>query len=83
MMALPFLFFGTAFFVAGGAFGYYVAIPQAAGWLIALGQDYKAALTLRAAFQFVSFILLGMGLVFELPILIFFLARLGIVTPGF
>ncbi len=83
MMVLPFLFFGTAFFLAGGAFGYYVAIPRAAGWLIALGQDYRAALTLRSAFQFVSWILLGLGAVFELPILIFFLARLGVVTPGF
>ena len=83
MMVLPFLFFGTGFFVAGGAFGYYVALPRAAGWLIALGADFQAALTLRSAFQFVSLILLGLGAVFELPVLIFFLARLGIVTPAF
>lgn len=82
-MAVPFLVFGTVFFVAGGAFGYYVAVPQAAGWLINLGSGFRAALTLRSAFQFVSWILLGMGAVFEMPILIFFLARLGIVTPGF
>ena len=83
MLILPFFGFGTGFFVAGGAFGYYVAIPRAAGWLIALGQDYRAALTLRSAFQFTSWILLGMGAVFELPILIFFLSRIGIVTPQF
>lgn len=83
MMAIPFLVFGTAFFVLGGAFGYYVAIPRAATWLLTLGQDFQAALTLRSAFQFVSFIVLGMGVVFELPILIFFLARLGVVTPAF
>jgi len=83
IMVLPFLFFGTAFFVAGGAFGYTVALPRAAGWLIALGGDFRAALTLRSAFQFVSFVLLGLGAIFELPVLIFFLARLGVVTPGF
>ncbi len=82
ILVVPFLAFGTLFFVAGGAFGYYVAIPRAAGWLIALGQDYRAALTLRSAFQFTSFILLGMGVVFELPIVIFFLSRVGIVTPA-
>jgi len=82
-LVVPFLFFGTAFFLAGGAFGYYVAIPRAAGWLIGLGTDFRAALTLRSAFQFTSSILLAMGAVFELPLLIFFLARMGIVTPGF
>jgi sec-independent protein translocase protein TatC len=83
LLVVPFLVFGTLFFAAGGAFGYYVAIPRAAGWLIGLGGDFRAALTLRSAFQFTSWILLAMGAVFELPILIFFLARMGVVTPGF
>lgn len=83
LMALPFLVFGTLFFVSGGAFGYYVAIPRAASWLLTLGRDFQAALTLRSAFQFVSGMVLAMGAVFETPILIFFLARLGVVTPGF
>ncbi len=83
IMGLGFLLFGTFFFVAGGAFGYYVAVPVAAGWLIQLGHDFKASLTLRSAFGFESGILIGMGAVFELPILIFFLSRLGIVTPRF
>ena len=82
-MVFPFLFFGTAFFVAGGAFGYYVDIPRAAGWLIQIGSDFRAALTLRSAFQFTAWIVLAMGAVFDLPIVIFFLARMGVVTPGF
>jgi sec-independent protein translocase protein TatC len=81
-MALPFLLFGSLFFVGGGAFGYYAATPRAAEWLIGLGQDYRAAITLRSAFAFESRIILAMGAVFELPILIFFLTRLGVVTPG-
>lgn len=82
-MALPFLFFGTLFFVGGGAFGYYAAVPQAAKWLIELGSGYRASITLRSAFTFESRIILAMGAVFEMPILIFFLARLGIVTPQY
>lgn len=82
-MVVPFLVFGTLFFFGGGAFGYYTAVPQAAAWLIQQGEGLRAAITLRSAFTFESRILLGMGAVFEMPILIFFLSRLGIVTPGF
>ncbi|MCP3982584.1 MAG: twin-arginine translocase subunit TatC [bacterium] len=82
-LAIPFLVFGTLFFAGGGAFGYYVATPVAAGWLVRLGESFKASITLRSAFQFESWIILGMGIVFELPVLIFFLSRIGLVTPGF
>jgi len=82
-MVVPFLLSGTLCFLAGGAFGYYVAVPVASGWLIGLGQRFTAQITLRSAFQFESRVILAMGLVFELPILIFFLSRMGIVTPRF
>ncbi len=80
---VPFLAAGTLCFIGGGAFGYYVATPYAVRWLVGLGTGYTAAVTLRSAFQFQSQMLLGMGAVFELPVVIFLLARLGIVTPGF
>jgi sec-independent protein translocase protein TatC len=82
-LVVPFLVFGTAFFLTGGAFGYYVATPTAARWLIGLGNEFQAQITLRSAFQFESWIILGMGAVFELPVLIFFLSRIGLVTPQF
>jgi len=82
-MAFPFMFFGTLFFLAGGYFGYAVATPTAARWLINLGRSFQAQITLRSAFGFESWIILGMGLVFELPVAIFFLSRVGIVTPRF
>ncbi len=56
---------------------------MASGWLIGLGEKFTAQITLRSAFQFESRIILAMGLVFELPILIFFLSRIGVVTPQF
>lgn len=82
-LVLPFLLFGTLFFAAGGAFGYWVAVPAAAGWLIRFGGEFTAQLTLRSAFGFLSKLVLGMGAVFEMPILIFFLSRIGVVTPRF
>jgi sec-independent protein translocase protein TatC len=81
--AVPFLISGTVCFVAGGAFGYYVATPYAVRWLVGLGHGFTAAVTLRSAFQFQSRMMLGMGTVFELPVVIFLLTRVGIVTPAF
>lgn len=78
-----FIVLGTFFFVAGGAFGYYVAMPTTARWLLALGSQFKAQLTLQSAFQFESRMIIGAGLVFEMPVIILLLGRFGIVTPGF
>ncbi len=78
-----FIVLGSLFFVAGGAFGYYVALPTTARWLLALGSQFKAQLTLQSAFEFESRMLVGAALVFEMPIVILVLARFGIVTPGF
>lgn len=81
-LALPFLALSTVFFTAGGWFGYAVVLPYAAGFLLSLGGSYQAMLTLRSAFAFESRLILAMGVIFELPIVILFLSRLGIVTPG-
>ena len=80
-LAAAFIFFGTVFFAAGGAFGFYVAVPLSVQWLVGLGTSFKAQLTLASAFSFLSRVVIGMGAVFELPIVIVFLARVGLVTP--
>jgi len=82
-MVGPFLVFGTAFFVAGGLFGYAVATPVAARWLLDLGRDYTANLTLRSAFEFESRMILGLGLIFEMPVVIALLSAMGVVTAAF
>jgi len=81
--AAPFIIFATLFFVAGGYFGYKVVFPMACKFFVEMGQDFKQVITIDDYFSFASKMILGMGLVFETPILIFFLARLGIVTPAF
>jgi sec-independent protein translocase protein TatC len=79
-MVWPFLIFTTAFFLAGGYFGYRVAFPMVVRFLLGVGSDFKQVVTIQSYFSMMSKILLGLGLVFELPILVFFLARLGLVT---
>jgi sec-independent protein translocase protein TatC len=80
LLAAPFLVFTTLFFVAGGYFGYLVAFPMVVRFLLSMGEDFRQVVTIQTYFSMMSKILLGLGLVFEMPMLIFFLARLGIVS---
>jgi len=80
-LAGPFIVFTTVFFVAGGYFGYRVAFPMVVHFLLTVGQDFRQVVTIQTYFSMMSKILLGLGLVFEMPIFIFFLARIGLVTP--
>ena len=79
-LAVPFILFTTLFFVAGGFFGYSVAFPMVVNFLLGVGEDFKQVVTIQAYFSMMSKILLGLGLVFEMPMLMFFLARLGVVN---
>ena len=81
-LAGPFIIFTTLFFLAGGYFGYEVAFPMVVHFLLGVGEDFRQMVTVQAYFRMLSKILLGLGVVFELPVLIFFLARLGLVTAG-
>lgn len=81
--AIPFVVFATGFFLAGGAFGYYVGFPVASRFLLGIADEFQPALRISSLFGFQSKIILGLGLVFELPTVVYFLARLGLVTPRF
>jgi len=81
--AAPFIIFASLFFVAGGWFGYETVFPMACKFFIELGGNFKQVITVDDYFSFASKMILGMGLVFETPVLIFFLSRIGIVTPAF
>jgi sec-independent protein translocase protein TatC len=81
--ALPFVVLGTLFFVAGGSFAYYVAFPFAVQFLLGVGEEFQAVITVERYFGFLLTVMLGLGLMFELPILIFLLSQIGVVTPRF
>ena len=76
----PFVILSVLFFVGGGYFGYAVGFPMVAKFLVATGEDFMPVLKIDDYLDITSKLLLGMGLVFETPILIFFLARTGVVT---
>jgi sec-independent protein translocase protein TatC len=81
--AAPFIIFGTLFFIAGGYFGYHYLLPATCKFFVETGQQFKQMVTVDEYFSFASVIILASGAVFETPIIIFFLARLGIVSPQF
>lgn len=79
----PFLFSTVALFVTGGYFGYKIVYPAALDFLIGYGAQFQPMITIAEYTQLFLTIILGMGLIFEMPILIFFLSLMGIVSAGF
>jgi sec-independent protein translocase protein TatC len=79
----PFLFSTVGLFVAGGYFGYKFVYPMALDFLIGYGSKFQPMITIGEYTQLFLTIILGMGVIFEIPILVFFLSLMGIVTAGF
>jgi sec-independent protein translocase protein TatC len=78
--AVPVIVASVLCFIAGGAFGYLILFPAMAHFFLAMGSDFRQMLTVSALFGFLIRTLIGCALVFEWPIVVFFLARLGIVS---
>jgi sec-independent protein translocase protein TatC len=78
----PFLFFSVLLFVAGGYFGYRVVYPAALAFLINLGAQFTPMITIHEYTDLFLTVILGLGLVFEMPILVFFLALMGVISAG-
>lgn len=81
--AAPFVFLGWGFFVGGGVFAYLVAFPFAVEFLLAMGKDFMPLITAEKYYGLLLTIMLGLGLMFELPIVLVLLAKIGLVTPRF
>jgi sec-independent protein translocase protein TatC len=81
--ALPFILLSTVAFAAGAAFAYKVIFPPAVAYLLGLGSDFRLFLKADDYFDFIILVMLGMGLVFQMPAITYVLARIGIVTAGY
>lgn len=83
--AVPFVICSAGLFILGGLFAYFVAFKLGLGFLlgIGVGKGVKPVISISNYVDLFTNVSLGMGLVFELPVLIFFLSLLRIVTPGF
>jgi sec-independent protein translocase protein TatC len=78
------VFFSTFFFLLGGAFAYYVMIPNALNFFAVFGSPYiENIIDVQSYFGFVTGLILASGIVFELPMLSYFLAKIGILNAAF
>jgi sec-independent protein translocase protein TatC len=79
--AIPFVGMGSIFFAAGALFGHYVLFPMTFRFLIGFsGEDMQFLPRVDEYWSFYSWFLLGLGLVFQIPVIIFVLARIGLVN---
>ena len=83
-LALPFIVSTSLLFVAGAAFNHYVVFPIAFTFLGSFTKDYMEFMPrITPVFSLYSQLLLAFGIIFQMPVLVFTLARLGLVTAGF
>jgi sec-independent protein translocase protein TatC len=78
----PFIFLSTISFVLGAAFAYYILFPPAVRYLLGLGSNFDLMLRATDYFEFITLIMLAMGIIFQMPAITYVLARIGIVSAG-
>ena len=83
--AAPFILCSSGLFLLGGCFAYFVVFKYGLTFLLGVehGHGVKAMVSITEYFDLFVNVMLGVGVVFELPVLIFFLTLLRIVTPSF
>lgn len=80
----PVVILSTVFFVGGAAFGYLVVFPYGFEFFASFATDYLAPMiSTKEYLSFASRLLLAFGLIFELPLVSFFLAKMGILRASF
>ena len=83
-LMIPIVFLSTIFFVGGSFFGYFIVFPYGFKFFLGFASEIIRPLpSMREYLSFASKLLLAFGLVFELPLIITFLAKLGIVSVSF
>jgi sec-independent protein translocase protein TatC len=80
----PLIAMGTVFFILGAAFAYKVAFPAACDYLLGLAGKggFQTLLDAEDYLNLIIMIMLGSGIVFQIPTLSYLLARIGLLTPG-
>jgi sec-independent protein translocase protein TatC len=80
--ALPFVLLSSVAFVLGAIFAYRIIVPPALTYLLGLGSNFRLFLKAADYFNFILVVLIGMGVVFQMPAVTYILARIGVVTAG-
>jgi sec-independent protein translocase protein TatC len=82
-MVVPVVIFATLFFIGGAAFCFFLVMPVGIKFLLGFGTEkMKPLIAIGRYVNFVGWMTLAFGVVFQLPIVSFFLGRLGIITSA-
>jgi sec-independent protein translocase protein TatC len=82
--AIPFILMSTVFFAGGAVFAHYVVFPWAWVFLASFSTDYMMFMPkVASVFSLYAKMILAFGAIFEMPTVVLFLARMGLVTAGF
>jgi sec-independent protein translocase protein TatC len=76
----PFVLLSSISFVVGAAFAYYILFPPAVKYLLSLGENFRLLLRATDYFDFITLIMLAMGLIFQMPAITYVLARIGLIS---
>jgi len=79
----PFVLLTSGLFISGGLFAYKMAFPAALRFLVEFGKSFQPMISINEYWNLALTIIVGVGLVFELPVVILLLSLFGIVTPRF
>lgn len=80
---VPFVVMTTVFFSGGALFAFLVVFPFACNFFLGMGSEFKPMITVDQYFSLALRVILGIALVFEMPTLVFFLARMGLISAKF
>ena len=82
--AVPFILCTAGLFLAGGLFAYFIALPSTLALLLGIGApDVKPTISIDAYFTTFVNVMLGLSVVFELPVAVFFLTVIRVASPSF
>lgn len=81
---VPFTFLSTICFLGGSAFGYFVVFPPAFRFLVGYSNEFLTSMpAVSEYFSLALRLLIAFGVIFEMPILMVFLAKMGVVSVAF
>ena len=79
---IPFVLFSSILFVAGSLFGYFIVFPYGFKFFIGFAtEDIQALPSVKQYFSFAIRLLFAFGVVFEMPVVVFFMTKIGLITP--
>ena len=82
--AIPFVFFASVSFIIGVSFGYFILIPFSLEFFSSIGAPHvQNNFSIQYYFSFLTWLLLGAGVIFQLPVVSLVLSAIGILTPAF